>query len=63
MNFNNPVLQTMKEIEEFAMRKKKLAEMNGLTFNVTDFINRVEHTRLTTHMNLSQAFEYERNKL
>lgn len=63
MYFNNHSLQTTKEIEEFAIITKKLSEINGLTFNVTEFINRVEYTRLTTHMDLRQAFEYECSKL
>ena len=63
MCFNDTGLQTMKEIEEFAMKTKMLMEMKGLTFDVTEFINRVEHTRLTTHMDIRQAFEYESNKL
>ena len=62
MCFNDTGLH-MKEIEEFAIKTKMLMEMKGLTLDVTEFINRVEHTRLTTHMNIRQAFEYECNKL
>ena len=54
--------RTMKEIHVYAMTKEKEAKMLGLSFSATTFIDRVEHTRLTTHMDLRQAFEYERRK-
>lgn len=63
MKFISPAIQTMKEIEEYAITREKVAKMNGLIFNATEFIKQVELTRLTTHMDLRQAFEYERNKI
>ena len=61
VSFNHPILQTVKEITNYAFSKEKVAKANGLTFDAAEFIKRVEHTRLTTHMNLKQAFEFERN--
>ena len=63
MMVKNPNIQVMNEIEEFAMTQKKIAEIIGLTFDVTGFIKKIERTRLTTHMDLRQAFEHERNEL
>lgn len=48
------------EIEEFATRKQIEASAKGYHFDADNFKKRVEHTRLTTHMDLEQAFEYER---
>lgn len=62
MYFNNPVIKTMKEIEVYAIAREKESKILGITFDAADFINKVEHTRLTTHMNLEEAFEYERKK-
>lgn len=62
MSLNNPAIQTMREIEIYAFSREKEAEITGLTFNASEFIKRVEHTRLTTHMDLREAFEYERKK-
>jgi hypothetical protein len=61
--FSNPILQTMKEIEEFAIRREKIAKLMESTFDASDFIKQVEHTRITTHMNLREAFEYERKRI
>ena len=57
------VNRTVKEVHTYAMKKEKEAEMLGFSFSATTFIDRVEHTRLTTHMDLRQAFEYEQNKI
>jgi hypothetical protein len=59
--FNKHAIQTMKEIEVYVLSKEKEANILGLTFNASEFIKRVENTRLTTHMDLRQAFEYERD--
>lgn len=56
--FNNTALRIAKEIEEFVTVKKK----EDGAFDAIGFTNKVEHTRLTTHMDLQKAFEYERNK-
>ncbi|WP_438350428.1 hypothetical protein ACP8HI_07170 [Paenibacillus sp. FA6] len=62
MKYNNPAIEIMKEIERYAMKREKEYKIHGLTFDAAEFIKQVKQTRLTTHMNLRQAFEYVRNK-
>lgn len=57
MRTHTPIIETLKEIENYAMSREKEAKISGLTFDASDFIKQVEHIRLTTHMDLRQAFE------
>lgn len=55
--------EMMSEIVDYAYSSEELFKSTGLTFDADDFIKKVEHTRLTTHMDLRQAFEYEWNNI
>jgi hypothetical protein len=63
MIINNPNIKIIREVEIFARKRHELLKLHGVSFDPDEFMRKVENTRLTTHMNLQQAFEYEKSKL
>jgi hypothetical protein len=63
MLYNETVAKTMLEIDEFTIRMSQLSKDLGVPFSPDEFFKKVEHTRLTTEMNLEQAFEHEKKKI
>lgn len=63
MIINNPNIKVMHEVEIFARQRHEIAKLQGFSFDPVEFMKKVENTRLTTEMNLEQAFEFEKSKL
>jgi len=58
-DYERKLTRTINDIEVFALSTEKL----NSKFNSEKFIKAVYNTRLTTHMTLEDAFEYEKNNL